>query len=179
VDFKSYVAASRAGLDNNVPFRASVLENSRKPKRDDRKGGRADPLFSAAEMRHNFAIWALAKSALSRHQLHLYYCVRCKWAFRIDDNSGLVTPLDENSNPIPGSEAAERLATFGVGPCPVFNRFTTSAQITQVVGLREVFRGRLAALFHAMGRIWNGLDRRCRRPASLGKDPQLKWSIFQ
>ena len=31
MDFKSYVAASRAGSDNRTPFRGSALVNSRKP----------------------------------------------------------------------------------------------------------------------------------------------------
>ena len=179
MDFKSYVAASRAGLDNRVPVDGLALVNSRKPKPDHGEAGLAGPLFSAAQMRHNFAIWALEKSAFSRHQLHLYYCVRCKWAFRIDDYSGSVTPLDENGNPLQEPEAAERLATFGVGQCPVFNRLTRSAPLTQVVTRRETLRGRLSALFHAIGRIWNRPNRGWRRPASLGNNPELKWSIFQ
>jgi CheY-like chemotaxis protein len=75
-----------------------------------------------------------------------YYCVRCKWAFRVDDRSGSVTPLDSNGNPIQELEAADRLATFGVGPCPVFTRLTGNARVTQVVPPREVLRVRLTAL---------------------------------
>ena len=159
VDFKSYVAATRVGSDKRVPFRGLTLVNSRKRKTDNKQAWPTGPVFSAAEMRHNFAIWALEKSGTSRGQLHLYYCVRCKWAFRVDDRSGSVTPLDPNGNPVQGPEAADRLATFGVGPCPVFTRLTESARLTQVVTRREVLRARFAALLHAMGRVWKGPNR--------------------
>jgi len=168
VEFKSNVAP-RIGLDSRVPFRGLTLVNSRKPKAADRNARPAGPLFSAAEMRHNFAIWALEKPATSRRRLHLYYCVRCKWAFRVDDYSGSVTPLDQNGNPVREPEAAERLATFGVGPCPVLSRLTGSARLTQVVTRSDVLRGRLAVLFSAMSRIWRRPNRDWRRPASLGK----------
>jgi hypothetical protein len=120
VDFKSYVAATRVGSDQKVPFRGLTLVNSRKASTDNRQAWPVGPLFSAAQMRHNFAIWALERSGTSCGRLHLYYCLRCKWAFRVDDRSGSVPPLDLNGNPIQELEAAERLATFGVGPCPAF-----------------------------------------------------------
>jgi hypothetical protein len=179
VDYKVYLATSRAGLDNRVPFRGLALVNSRKPKPNDRNTGLVAPLFSAAEMRHNFAIWGLEKSATSQRQLHLYYCVRCRWSFRVDDYSGSVTPLDDNGNPTQKLEAVERLATFSVGPCPAFSRLIGHGRLTQVVTRREVLRGRLAALFHSIGRIWKEPNRGWRRPASLGNCSELKWSIFQ
>jgi hypothetical protein len=132
VDFKSYVAATRVGSDKRVPFRGLTLVNSRKPKTDNKQAWPTGLVFSVAEMRHNFAIWALEKSGTSRRQLHRYYSVRCKWAFRVDDHSGSVTPL----------KAAERLATFGVGPCPIFTRLTGSARHTQLVTRREALRGK-------------------------------------
>jgi hypothetical protein len=169
MEFKSNVAASRVSSDSGVPFRGLTLVNSGKPKAAARNARPAGPLFSAAEMRHNFAIWALEKSGTSRRRLHLYYCVRCKWAFQVDDCSGSVTPLDQNGNPIQEPEAAERLATFGVGPCPLFSRLTGSARLTQVITDSDVLRGRLATLFYAMSRIWKRPDRGWRRPVSLAK----------
>ena len=142
MDFKSYVAATRVGSDKRVPFRGLTLVNSRKPKTDNKQAWPTGLVFSVAEMRHNFAIWALEKSGTSRRQLHRYYSVRCKWAFRVDDRSGSVTPLDPNGNPVQGPEAADRLATFGVGPCPIFTRLTGSARHTQLVTRREALRGK-------------------------------------
>jgi hypothetical protein len=162
VDFKSYIAATSVGSDKRVPFHGLTLVDSRKPKAGNRQAPPAAPVFSAAQMRHNFAIWALEKSGTSRHQLHLYYCVRCKWAFQVDDRNGLVTPLDPNGKPLQQSEAADRLATFGVGPCPVFTRLNESARVTQVVTRREALRARFAALLHATGRIWKGADHEAR-----------------
>ena len=179
MEFKSNAAAPRVGLDIRVPFRGLTLVNSRKLKATDRNIRTADPLFSVAEMRHNFAIWALEKSATSRRRLHLYYCVRCKWAFRVDDYSGLVTPLDQKGNPVLEPEAAEKLATFANGPCPVFSRLNESARLTRVVTRAEVVRGRLAALFHAVRRIWKRPNRGWRRPASPRRGQNLKGSTLQ
>jgi hypothetical protein len=166
---KSNVAAPLVNLDSRVPFRGLALVNSGKPNAADRSARPAGPLFSAAGMRHNFAIWALEKSGTSRRHLHVYYCVRCKWGFLVNDHSGLVTPLDQNGNPIREPEAAERVATFGVGPCPVFSRLTGNGRLTQVVAPADVPRGRLAALFYAISRIWKRSNRGWRQPASLGK----------
>jgi hypothetical protein len=141
VDYKVDLATSRAGLDNRVLFRGLALVSPRKPKPDDRKAALVGPLFSAAEMRHNFAIWGLEKSATSRRGMHLYYCVRCKWTFQVDDYSASVTPLDENGNPIQNPEAAERLATFGIGPCPAFSGLIGHGRLTQVVTRRESCEG--------------------------------------
>jgi hypothetical protein len=159
VDFKSYVAATRVCADKRVPFRGLTLVNSRRPKTDKRQAWPAGPVFSAAEVRHNFAIWTREKPGIPGRQLHLYFCVRCKWAFRVDDRSGSVTPLDPNGNRLRQPEAAERLATFGVGPCPVVARLTGSARVTPLVPRREALRASLAALLHAMGRIWKGPNR--------------------
>jgi hypothetical protein len=102
MEFKSNVAAPLVN-DSRVPFRGLALVNSRKPNAADRSARPAGPLFSAHGMRHNFAIWALEKSGTSRRHLHVYYCVRCKWSFLVNDFSGSVTPLDQNGNPIPAT----------------------------------------------------------------------------
>jgi hypothetical protein len=179
VEFTSNVAGPRVGLDSRVPFRGLTLVNSHKPKAADRNIRTADPLFSAAEMRHNFAIWALEKSATSRRRLHLYYCVRCKWAFRVDDYSGLVTPLDQKGNLVLEPEAAEKLATFANGPCPVFSRLTGNRRFTQLLAPSNVTRGRRAALFYAISRIWKRPNRGWRRTASPGRRQNLKRSTLQ
>jgi hypothetical protein len=156
VDFKSYTAATRVGSDKSVRLRGLMLTNTSKPRTDNRQAWPATPFFSAAEMRHNFAIWALEKSAIPGRQLHLYYCVRWKWAFLVDDHSGSATAHDPNGNPLQQPEAADRLATFGVGPCPVFTRLTGNARVTQVVPRRAVLRASFATLLHAIGGMWKG-----------------------
>ncbi len=166
---KSNVAVPLVNLDSRVPFRGLALVNSRKPNAADGSVRPAGPPFSAAQMRHNFAIWALEKSGTSRRHLHIFYCVRCKWVFLVNDHSGSVTPLDQNGNPIREAEAAEMIATFGVGPCPVFKRLTGNRRLTQVLAPADVSRGRLAALFSAISRIWKRSNRGWRQPASLGK----------
>jgi len=153
VELKSHVV--RTGLDSNVPFRGLALVKDRKPELSQKRAPSDAPIFSPAEMRHNFAIGPLEGGGHSERQ-HLYYCTRCKWAFGVDDRWTVVTvtPLDANGSPMQTSEAAERLATFALGPCPVFSRLTERPRLTQEVTLLETFRGRLAALISAGRRAW-------------------------
>jgi len=53
---KSNVAVPLVNLDSRVPFRGLALVNSRKPNAADGSVRPAGPPFSAAQMRHNFAI---------------------------------------------------------------------------------------------------------------------------
>jgi hypothetical protein len=154
VGFKSNVAVPRVSLDSRVPFRGLAPVGSRKPNAPDTNAPPSGPLFSTAETRHNFTIWALEKSGTSRGRFHLYYCVRCKWVFLVDDYSVSVTPLDQDGNLLRAPEAGKRLATFSVGPCPVFSEAVANARLTQPVTRSDVPRGRLAAVFHAMSHIW-------------------------
>jgi hypothetical protein len=119
--------------------------------------GAAAAMFTPAEMRHNFAIWALKKDTDSTRQRHLYYCVRCKQAFRVDDRSGSVTPLDLQGDPIQVNEAMKRLATFSNGPCPAFSGLITGPRLTtKVIPIRTV-RGRVTRLILAGRRTWKAV----------------------
>jgi hypothetical protein len=143
-------------LDSNVPFRGLVLVKPCKPELPQKKRPQSvAPIFSPAEMRHNFAIGPLDEGAHSERR-HLYYCTRCKWAFRVDDRwtAVTVTPLDANGSPIQSSEVAQRLATFALGPCPVFSRLTRGPRLTQEVTPLETFRRRFAALILSGRRAW-------------------------
>jgi hypothetical protein len=152
VELKSHVV--RTALDSNLPFRGLALVKPRKPELSQKRPPSGAPIFSRAEMRHNFAIWALETEAARGRRLHLYYCLSCKWAFSVDDRRGSVTSLDLNGNPLQGAEAAERLATFGLGPCPVFSRLTGGPRLTQEVTPLETFRGPLVSLILAGCRAW-------------------------
>jgi hypothetical protein len=114
--------------------------------------GPGGAIFTPAEMRHNFAIWALKKDA--RQAVHLYYCVRCKQVFSVDDRSSSVTPLDPHGDPLHGSEAAKRLGTFSCGPCPAFGRLTAGPQLTSTVIPIRKARGRLTKLTWTGHRTW-------------------------
>lgn len=162
MELKSHVV--RTDLDSNAPLRGLALVKHRKPELSQRPAPSSAQIFSSAEMRHNFAIWALQTEAASGQQPHLYYCLRCKWTFRVDDRWTVVTvtPLDADGSPIHTSEATERLATFGLGPCPVFSRLRASPRLTQEVARLETFRGRLAALISAGCRAWKVRVWRCR-----------------
>lgn len=161
MDFRCYVPLSRVGVNRKASCsRRLMLVNSHKPNTDERMASPAGPAFSPNEMRHSFAIWAVKNADTSGHRSHLYYCVRCKWSFRVDDRSRSVTPLDQNRSGLQNFEAAARLATFDVGPCPVFNGLTGSAWFTQVIKHREFLCRRFAAMLYAIRRIWKRPNRK-------------------
>jgi len=138
---------ARRALQANVPFRGLALVQPRKP--EPREGRSSEPAFSAAEMRHSFAIWVLRADSVSERQMHLYYCLRCKWSFTVDDRRRLVTPLDPNGNPIEGAAASARIATFSLGPCPAFSRLVALSRPTQAVTPVDTVRRCIAALISA------------------------------
>ena len=170
MQLKSHVV--RPAADSNLPFRSLALVKHHKPELSQKRAPSGAPIFSPAEMRHNFAIWALETDAVSKRRLHLYYCLRCKWTFRVDDRWTVVTvtPLDTNGSPIQTSEAAERLATFGLGPCPAFGRLTANPRLTQEVTGLETFRGRLASLISAGRRAWKARVWRHRQGKLISSD---------
>jgi hypothetical protein len=144
----------RTDLDKMTRFHRLALVKSSKVEFSPASGGAGSTMFTPAEMRHNFAIWAAKQESPTRRAVHLYYCVRCKQAFSADDRSGSVTPLDPQGNPIQGSEAVKRLATFGQGPCPAFSSLIAGSRLTRkVVPIRHA-RGRLTKLILAGRRTW-------------------------
>jgi hypothetical protein len=146
VELKSYAVAPRAPLGGNSGFRGLKLIRPRAPERPQRKVQARLPVFSSGEMWHSFAIWSLDEETASGRRLHVYYCLRCKWSFSVDDRRDSVTPLDLNGRPIQGIEAAERLATFDLGPCPVFNHWIENSRLTQQIAVAETIRTRLVSL---------------------------------
>jgi hypothetical protein len=155
MDPESYGIAPGERSRNQVLFHDLTLVKCREPKIHDKQVHQADQALISIARQHNFAIWALEKPGSARRLLHLYYCVRCKWTFQVDDRSGAVTPLDQDGNPLREYEASRRLATFNAGSCPVFRRPIDNIRITQVVSTSEAFRVRLVAtLFHVVTRMW-------------------------
>jgi hypothetical protein len=146
---------TRKPLHTNVRFPGLSLIQPRKPQPESSPVYRnsSEPLFSAVEMRHSFAIWALKEHPGSGRRLHLYYCLRCKWSFSVDDRRGSVTPLTSEGKPIEGRNAAARLATFGLGPCPVFDGLIASSRLTQVVTPVDTARRIIATLISAGQRV--------------------------
>ena len=126
------------------------------------------PIFSRAEMRHSFAIWAQEGEPASKRRLHLYYCLRCKWAFSVDDRTGSVVPMDQAGKPIQGDEGFARLATFGFGPCPVFDELNQERRLTQKVNSLESYRGRIASLMVGWRLGWRVFVRSCLSSLSVG-----------
>jgi hypothetical protein len=160
VELKSHLDGERWIL--SVALRRLTLADSRS-RPEGLRGSSSAPAspFSPKEMRHSFAIWALKKPGAFTRRPYLYYCLRCKWTFRVDRS---IIPLDEHSNPIQGAESAKRAATFAEGPCPVFNYLTSAPRMADPLPGLNSLRGGLSALAAAMNcalkRLRNGTEHR-------------------
>jgi hypothetical protein len=153
--FSSQPLRTRKPFHTNVHFPGLSLVQPRKSQPEPSPGYRTsgEPPFSAGEMRHSFAIWALKEHPDSGRRLHLYYCLRCKRSFSVDDRRGSVTPLTPEGKPVEGPNAAARLATFSLGPCPVFDSLIAGSRLTQVVTPVDTVRRIIATLISAGQRV--------------------------
>jgi hypothetical protein len=148
-------AARRTALDRMVRSRSLAPVKSSKVEFSPARAAAA--MFTPAEMRHNFAIWASETNAASAYQQHIYYCIRSKEAFSVADRSGSIMPLDLHGDPIQGTEAAKRLATFSRGPCPAFSGLIAGQRLTPKVIPNRAVRGRFTSLMLAGRRTWKAI----------------------
>jgi hypothetical protein len=156
VELNNQTGEPRVGPDKMVQRHKLALLRSSKVELSPASLGAGRAMFTPAEMRHNFAIWALNNDENIRRQRHLYYCVRCKQAFSVDDRSGSVIPLDSQGNILQGSEARKRLGTFSCGPCPAFNGLTRPHLTSKIIPIRTAPR-RLTDLTSACHRAWRAI----------------------
>jgi hypothetical protein len=146
IDFGKLGLSARSGFDHVGPN--GPLHN---------RLNASGPPFTSAEMRHNFAIWALDHNEdHKQRRRHLYFCVRCEQAFSVDDRDGSATPLDSRGSPIEAREAARRLKTFSCGPCPAFSRLTRPRFRSKVTPIRAAGR-RSTSLASACHRAWKSV----------------------
>jgi hypothetical protein len=133
----------------------------------------ATPLFSASEMRHSFAIQPLQKPGAFKPRPYLYYCVRCKWLFRVNDSRDSIVPLDQTGAAVTGDEAARRVASFHAGPCPVFKDLTVDGHVAQAFTNSAVIGLRLLAALALIRRRWKQRLQPRREATLSGKQRQI------
>ena len=69
--------------------------------------------------RHNFAIEHLGQPAgWFKPHMYRYYCVHCRWMFRVENRRGDAIAVGTDDAPLPEPENRLRIATFQAGPCP-------------------------------------------------------------
>jgi hypothetical protein len=156
VELNKQTAEPRVGPDETLQHHKLGLVVSGKVEFAPAHSGTGRAGFTPAEMRHNFAIWPVKNRAGHRPKLHLYYCVRCKQAFRVDDWSGYTIPLDSHGTPLQGREATKRLDTFSCGPCPAFSRLTGPRSTSNLIPIQTA-QGRLSDLTSAGRRVWKAI----------------------
>jgi hypothetical protein len=175
VDLNGEIGESRIGPDRIVQRHKLALVSSGKVEFSPPSLGTGRAIFTAAEMRHNFAIWAVKNNLDTRPQRHLYYCIRCKQAFSVDDSADSVTPLDSHGNTLHGDEAIKRLDTFSCGPCPAFNGL--GARRTSKIIPIPIARGRLTDLTMAGRRARKAVVARWHRLPTADRASQTVRSI--
>jgi len=97
-------------------------------------------------LKHNFAIWVMGRRpGWFKPQRYMYRCLRCKWAFVVNDEyRGSIRVAADKAGEITSAEAERRLATFEGGPCPSY-QIVRGAQPANVIPMRRENRPAKAA----------------------------------
>jgi hypothetical protein len=90
-------------------------------------------------LRHNFAIWVMGRRpGFFKPQRYLYRCLRCKWAFMVnDDHSGSVRLALDETAALTSAETGRRLASFECGPCPGYQPAAEAVEESNVIAMRR------------------------------------------
>ncbi len=93
-------------------------------------------------LHHNFAIWVMGrKPGWFKPQRYMYRCLRCKWAFMVnDEHSGSVRVADGTAGELNAAEEQRRLASFVEGPCPGYQAGSPEAEeshLANVIPMRR------------------------------------------
>jgi len=80
-------------------------------------------------LRHNYAIWIMGrKPGWLKPQRYMYRCLRCKWAFIINDGGRGTIRVAADTAGLSREEELRRIATFTDGPCPGYQHETLAPQ---------------------------------------------------
>jgi hypothetical protein len=83
------------------------------------------PRVSTADLRHTFLVKALKRRGILQPRPYVHLCLRCRYAFLINERRGSIVAVDRRAQPIPDPENSRRLATFAHGPCPALKSTTS------------------------------------------------------
>ena len=94
-------------------------------------------------LQHNFAIWVMGRRpGWFRPQRYLYRCLRCRWAFVInDERRGSIRCAADRANELTHEEEVRRIATFADGPCPGVQEAAGNTQVSHPSNVISMRRG--------------------------------------
>jgi len=96
-------------------------------------------------LRHNYAIWVMGrKPGWFKPQRYMYRCLRCKWAFIINDEGRGSLRVAADTPGLSREEELRRIASFTDGPCPGYQHETEDLP-ENVVPLRREHRSARSA----------------------------------
>jgi hypothetical protein len=106
-------------------------------------------------LRHNYAIWVMGRRpGWFKPQRYMYRCLRCKWAFIInDERRGAIRVATDTTGELSREEELRRIATFTDGPCPGYSAVgqeIAGTKATNVVPIRRENRAKAARDARAM-----------------------------
>jgi hypothetical protein len=101
-------------------------------------------------LKHNFAIWVMGRRpGWFKPQRYMYRCLRCKWAFMVNDEySGSLRVAANKAEELTREEQLRRIASFTDGPCPGYQTATEAVEDSKpenVVPMRREIRQAKAA----------------------------------
>jgi hypothetical protein len=91
-------------------------------------------------LKHNFAIWVMGRRpGWFKPQRYMYRCLRCKWAFMInDERRGSIRCAADKAGELTREEELRRIATFADGPCRGYQEIRVPEELPQnVIPLRR------------------------------------------
>jgi len=112
----------------------------------------AKPELSPTEMKHSFAVQPVRSPRSKRgwQGEFLCHCVRCKWTFQVNPESGSIIAFNNVNEPLAGDEALKRVASFAAGPCPAFADFPGYQEAREATRPKPI-RERLQPILHLLG----------------------------
>ena len=149
--FAGPMPVAKAGFFPPLPLSPNAHP---RPKRADptRDAKRFAPEFSPADQKHSFVVKALEKPGLFKSRPYIYICLRCRYAFLVNERRGSIVALDRKAQPIPEPENFRRLSTFAQGPCPAFP-IVTERRGRGAIRLARPMQRPSSGFFQFLGRI--------------------------
>jgi len=106
-------------------------------------------------LHHNYAIWVMGRRpGWFKTQRYMYRCLRCKWAFVInDERRGSIRVAADATGELTREKELCRIATFTDGPCPGYEaarEASEESQLSNVIPMRRENRAKAARDARAM-----------------------------
>jgi hypothetical protein len=77
--------------------------------------------LAAGKLKHNFVIQLLKKSGFFQPQPYVYFCIRCRFTFLVNQTRGSVVAVNSGGKPLSDQEIRRVPQPFFKAPVPLWN----------------------------------------------------------